>query len=797
MKKIIYSLLIIMLASIALASDITVTNLNKYNKTNEFTFETKIVSDGEYNITYIYNFGEGASEIGSFSSNGTIYAYARHNYTTVGPIYVNFTADYNNQLVETNEANNFANLTFCIKGTEIAYNGIDENCDGSDLIDVDLDGRNFSIDCNDNNNTIWQNISVFTDLDSDNYTLSNQIIFCTNGTIPTGYKTLNTTLDCNDANAAINPGAIEIPNNGIDEDCSGADLTGGEFINISIIFPKFSSGPYSGSTEMCYYSNCWYDKTLSLDQTGITFNVTTNVSASSCTAHFIEFSNNYTQNNFYYNMSSTNGANTSWSVNATGISTGLYNLTVYCNDVLNYRTSNKSTWDTNNANNNIYYPENYYNETDTDLIFIQNSVGVENFEVKPDFTDDRLIVVNINVTGMKLYNLPSWYPNNHNYIDLRGINNTNQSINTSAIFLQSLSVMYQNGGCDIIGISSNKTNWNCKIKGIFINETHYHILDSVYNYYNISPYNSFGFRFITDAGTAYSNYALWNGYNRTAITDMRINYNTFENIDPSRYPGANQMYFDGDLAVHKFSFTNTGETINDYHLRFADAGINQYTHAYYYNILPNQTVYFEENITIQANCTALFNSSELPWYCSDKPTIRQYRFDANIYTLKNNRTKELGYSDNSINKYAVMFNDNVNITYIPTSTSGSNYMKLRTDMVGNPFGISWFRYNMTWSLAPGWTIGSLVINNTESKWDNGVTYYYSEPQKSYYCGESDCWIPAVEGSGGSIYRQYWNFRALDCDQWGTGVSRYVFNITAGNHQHDQKKFSVTQDDECG
>jgi hypothetical protein len=102
---------------------------------------------------------------------------------------------------------------------EIPYDGIDQDCDGEDLNDLDGDG--FSPedgDCDDNNADINPDIEEIpydgidqdcdgedlTDVDGDGYSPEDG--------------------DCNDEDEDISPDGIEIPNDGIDQDCDGEDL---------------------------------------------------------------------------------------------------------------------------------------------------------------------------------------------------------------------------------------------------------------------------------------------------------------------------------------------------------------------------------------------------------------------------------------------------------------------------------------------------------------------------------------------------------------------------------------------
>lgn len=96
----------------------------------------------------------------------------------------------------------------CDDSNENINPGVPELCNGLD------DDCNTLVD--DNAGTIW-----YQDIDMDGF--GNPAVTVTDCIQPIGYT--GNSMDCDDTNANINPDATDIPDNGIDEDCSGADAT--------------------------------------------------------------------------------------------------------------------------------------------------------------------------------------------------------------------------------------------------------------------------------------------------------------------------------------------------------------------------------------------------------------------------------------------------------------------------------------------------------------------------------------------------------------------------------------------
>jgi hypothetical protein len=125
--------------------------------------------------------------------------------------------------------------------TDIPYNGTDEDCSGADLTDVDGDGwdgpsaYSSGFDCDDSDATVYPGAADAWydgtdsdcgfdddyDQDGDGYVPSAYAGLATSGVSGTGFLPDG---DCDDTDDGINPGETEVPYNGIDEDCSGADL---------------------------------------------------------------------------------------------------------------------------------------------------------------------------------------------------------------------------------------------------------------------------------------------------------------------------------------------------------------------------------------------------------------------------------------------------------------------------------------------------------------------------------------------------------------------------------------------
>lgn len=79
-------------------------------------------------------------------------------------------------------------------------------------------------DCAPNDPLAWRTINLYVDADNDGYYNGNSetTAVCYGATVPSGYTATIIGTDCDDANANANPNHVEIPANGIDDNCDGA-----------------------------------------------------------------------------------------------------------------------------------------------------------------------------------------------------------------------------------------------------------------------------------------------------------------------------------------------------------------------------------------------------------------------------------------------------------------------------------------------------------------------------------------------------------------------------------------------
>ena len=107
---------------------------------------------------------------------------------------------------------------------EVPYDGLDQDCDGEDLVDVDGDGfegGEDGDDCDDEDAAVYPGAddAWYDGVDSD--CAGNDDFDADED----GFAATPEGEDCNDQDPDVNPDAVEIAEDGVDQDCDGSDAT--------------------------------------------------------------------------------------------------------------------------------------------------------------------------------------------------------------------------------------------------------------------------------------------------------------------------------------------------------------------------------------------------------------------------------------------------------------------------------------------------------------------------------------------------------------------------------------------
>jgi hypothetical protein len=144
----------------------------------------------------------------------------------------------------------------CDPSSEVPYDGVDQDCDGADLVDVDLDGVDSvevgGSDCDDSEPTVRPG-AMEVPYDGIDQDCDGSDVVDVDGD---GFVAVEASGDdCDDSDPYAHPGAEEVAGDGIDQDCDGVDAPyrdeDGDGFGVDDDCDDTDPSVYPGAPELC------------------------------------------------------------------------------------------------------------------------------------------------------------------------------------------------------------------------------------------------------------------------------------------------------------------------------------------------------------------------------------------------------------------------------------------------------------------------------------------------------------------------------------------------------------------